>query len=303
MKKLLLSLFVFSLIFNLSFAISETAVQKKVDWLKQVVSSLISNPDNREKYYEPFRDLFLWCSKTCKNPESKLASLDLYENYDKYFSTTSENITTKKKYLLKTVVDWDTIWVMIDWKYQSVRLIGVDSPEKSTTRFWYPECYWEEAWSYLESLLSWGYVELEFDETQWKYDKYDRLLAYVFVNWENINEKMIGEWYWWEYTYNKAYKYQKEFKQAETKAKNNKKWLWNKCNWERRAVKEESKKEKTEQNEWCSIKWNIWNKNQKIYHVPWCSHYDKTVISTNKWEKWFCSETEAINAWWRKCID
>lgn len=52
----------------------------------------------------------------------------------------------------------------------------------------------------------------------------------------------------------------------------------------------------------CYIKWNIefeWT--EKIYHLPWCSHYNETVINSNFWEKWFCTEKEAKDAWWRKC--
>ena len=60
---------------------------------------------------------------------------------------------------------------------------------------------------------------------------------------------------------------------------------------------------RTEQKK-CNIKWNISIKNwKKIYHMPWCSHYNETKINTDYWEKWFCSEQEAQKAWRRKCID
>jgi len=56
------------------------------------------------------------------------------------------------------------------------------------------------------------------------------------------------------------------------------------------------------QPEWCNIKWNIeYEWTEKIYHVPWCSHYNETVINKDYWEMWFCSEQEARDAWWRKC--
>ena len=54
----------------------------------------------------------------------------------------------------------------------------------------------------------------------------------------------------------------------------------------------------------CNIKWNVSYDNwDKIYHVPWCSHYNDTVINSDYWERYFCSEQEAITAWWRKCVD
>lgn len=50
------------------------------------------------------------------------------------------------------------------------------------------------------------------------------------------------------------------------------------------------------------IKWNIsYETHEKIYHIPWCKHYEDTVIDTSEWEKWFKTEKEAKEAWWRKC--
>ena len=57
-------------------------------------------------------------------------------------------------------------------------------------------------------------------------------------------------------------------------------------------------------NEECYIKWNVefeWT--EKIYHLPWCSHYNETVINPDYWEKRFCTEKEAVDAGRRKCID
>lgn len=54
----------------------------------------------------------------------------------------------------------------------------------------------------------------------------------------------------------------------------------------------------------CSIKWNIWfNNGEKIYHLPWCPNYDDTAINTAYWERWFCSEQEAIDAGRRKAYN
>ena len=135
------------------------------------------------------------------------------------------------------VIDWDTIKVVINWETQNVRMIWVDSPESYDTRYWYTECYWEEAADYLNKLLKNKYVWLIYDKSQWTYDKYDRLLAYVIYSWENINQKIIENWYWREYTYDKPYIYQKEFKNTENTAKQ--KWLglWNikTCWWKRIA--------------------------------------------------------------------
>lgn len=144
-------------------------------------------------------------------------------------------------YTLLKVIDWDTIKVENSNEEINIRMIGLDAPEKSTTRYWYTECFWNEATNHLNEILSWiTKIQVEQDPTQWETDKYWRLLWYVFLSWNNINQKMIEDGYWFEYTYNLPYKYQKTFKKAEKNARVKKLWLWNKdtCNWERREIKD-----------------------------------------------------------------
>ncbi len=51
----------------------------------------------------------------------------------------------------------------------------------------------------------------------------------------------------------------------------------------------------------CTIKGNISiNSGNKIYHVAGMEDYESTVISPEKGEKWFCTESEAIANGWRK---
>lgn len=47
------------------------------------------------------------------------------------------------------------------------------------------------------------------------------------------------------------------------------------------------------------IKGNISSEGVKIYHLPACRDYERTVIDTGKGEKWFSSEGEARAAGWR----
>ena len=144
-------------------------------------------------------------------------------------------------YTFLKVIDWDTLKVKNNNEEINIRMIGLDAPEKSTTRYWYTECFWNEATNHLNEILSWiTTIQVEQDPTQWETDKYWRILWYVFFSWNNINQKMIEDGYWFEYTYNLPYKYQKEFKKAEKNARVKKLWLWNKdtCNWERREIKD-----------------------------------------------------------------
>ncbi len=51
----------------------------------------------------------------------------------------------------------------------------------------------------------------------------------------------------------------------------------------------------------CLIKWNISKINgDKIYHLPESIFYNETTIEKQRWERLFCTEEEAVKAWWRK---
>ncbi len=129
-------------------------------------------------------------------------------------------------YIVSSVIDGDTIQVIIDGKKETLRLIGIDTPETVDPRK--PvQCFGKEASAKAKSLLSGKSVRLEADPTQGERDKYQRLLRYVFLeDGTNFNKLMISEGYAHEYTYNTPYKYQSEFKQAQKEAETNKVGLW-----------------------------------------------------------------------------
>ena len=136
--------------------------------------------------------------------------------------------TTENNPLYKVVkvVDGDTISVNINGVNTSVRMIGIDTPETVDPRKTV-QCFGQEASNKAKSILSNQMVQLELDSSQGKYDKYDRLLAYVFlIGGINFNELMIKEGYAYEYTYSIPYKYQSAFKSAQKEAQANKRGLW-----------------------------------------------------------------------------
>lgn len=142
-------------------------------------------------------------------------------------------------YPFLSVVDGDTIKILYEGEETSVRLIWVDTPEKYSTRYGYAECFGEEASTYLNNLLvGVNEVQIEFDDTQGTYDKYWRLLWYLFVNGENYNQKIIEDGYAREYTYKTPYHYQSIFKEAQKNAESWNRWLWNiqTCNGERKSL-------------------------------------------------------------------
>ncbi len=131
-----------------------------------------------------------------------------------------------KLYSVIKVVDGDTLAIQMDGQSQTIRLIGIDTPE--TVHPTKPvECFGIEASNKAKEILTGTQVSIETDSTQGTYDKYNRLLAYVILeDGTNFNKFMIKEGYGYEYTYNLPYKYQSEFKSAQQQAEVNKRGLW-----------------------------------------------------------------------------
>lgn len=55
-------------------------------------------------------------------------------------------------------------------------------------------------------------------------------------------------------------------------------------------------------NEDCRIKGNINASGQRIYHMPGQHFYERTRISPDQGERWFCSQDEARDAGWRPAM-
>lgn len=140
---------------------------------------------------------------------------------------TSSLINREGLYKVVWVVDGDTIKVLINNKEETVRLIGIDTPEVVDPRK--PvQCFRIEASDKAKELLNGKNVILEADEASGDLDQYNRLLRYVFLeDGTNFNKLMIEEGYAYEYTYkDNQYKYRNEFKQKEKEARENKRGLW-----------------------------------------------------------------------------
>lgn len=129
-------------------------------------------------------------------------------------------------YRVTSIVDGDTIKVSMNGQTETIRFIGVDTPETKDPRK--PvQCYGKEASSRMQHYAQSKSVRLEDDPSQGDRDKYGRLLRYVYTeDGKNIAYYMIKEGYAHEYTYSKPYKYQAEFRQAESYARENLLGLW-----------------------------------------------------------------------------
>ena len=125
------------------------------------------------------------------------------------------------------VVDGDTLKVASQDAVETLRLIGMDTPETKDPRK--PvQCFGAEAAAKAAELLSGRQVRLEADPTQGERDKYGRLLRYVWrADGLFFNEWMIRNGYAHEYTYATPYRYQADFRAAQHDAADHQRGLWN----------------------------------------------------------------------------
>jgi micrococcal nuclease len=153
---------------------------------------------------------------------------NLYLKQNKNISPIKNNkiVANEEAAKVLRVIDGDTIEVNLNGKRETVRLIGIDSPEVLTKEK-SNQCFGQEAFDKAKEILNNKDIVLEPDSTQGERDSYNRLLRYVFVDGLSFNEFMISEGYAKEYTFkNNVYKYQSEFKDAERKARLNRRGLW-----------------------------------------------------------------------------
>jgi micrococcal nuclease len=195
------------------------------------------------------------------------------------------------------VVDGDTLDISYFGKTERIRLIGINTPEVVDPRR--PvECFGKEASAEARKLLEGKLVRIASDPTQDNRDKYGRLLRYVTTQ-DGLfyNLEIIKRGFAYEYTYLVPYKYQKDFKTAQSTAQTGKLGLWA----DKACVKATPKKAivPVSTSTQCQIKGNISSK-QKIYHLTSCPDYKKTVINPAQGERFFCTEQEAQKAGFRR---
>ena len=94
--------------------------------------------------------------------------------------------TQKETAIVVRVIDGDTIEINRSGVKETVRLLGINTPEKN-------ESYYREAKQFINSTLTGKEIFMERGTDD--RDRYDRLLRYVFINGEaeSINEKIIKE--------------------------------------------------------------------------------------------------------------
>lgn len=151
------------------------------------------------------------------------ASNNAVENASLKQTKVAEN-PSKELYEVIKVVDGDTIQIKYNGKKERLRLIGIDTPESVHPDETKNTENGKIASDYTKSLLEGKSISLEFDVEE--RDQYGRLLAYVYLNGEMINKKLIADGYAQLETVPPNVKYVEEFRALLKEAKEAKIGLW-----------------------------------------------------------------------------
>lgn len=210
----------------------------EISWAKEIFSGTnVKNETKEAALEEPQSEsASKSINETIEQPQVAGEESHISESEDKkptqeepiVNETQTNNLSkTANYYDVVEIVDGDTIKINYNGTTESIRFIGIDTPE--TVHPSTPvQCFGIEASNKAKELMQNKKVRLEFDATQGERDKYNRLLAYVFLeDGTHINYKMIREGFAFEYTYNLPYKYMDEFKEAERLAREEGQGLWN----------------------------------------------------------------------------
>ena len=137
-------------------------------------------------------------------------------------------------------------------------------------------------------------------------DRYGRVVAVCRAGGEDLNAWMVERGFALAYR-----RYSRDYVDEEASARSARRGLWRgdfvaPWDWRRGERLEGAAPERVQDaggsgsSDNCRIKGNVSRSGERIYHVPGAQHYERTRISPAKGERWFCSESEARAAGWRK---
>lgn len=186
------------------------------------------------------------------------------------------------------VVDGDTI----DIGGVRYRIHGVDAPEHGQNCSALGEDWpcGRQATARLAAMTESRDVRCEAIEP----DGRGRIVAKCFADGQDIGEAMVESGFAWAFL-----RYSRDYVAAEGRARQAGRGVWRgpaTTPWDYRAERWRVAEQQAPAG--CPIKGNI-SRSGRIYHPPWSPWYDRTKISPERGERWFCSEDEAVASGWR----
>jgi micrococcal nuclease len=214
------------------------------------------------------------------------------------------------------VLDGMTIEVTMDGQTFIVRYLGVDIPPATA----------QEALAFNRFLVEGRTVELERDMVGT--DPQGRLLRYVYVNGEMVNQALLTNGYAVVAPSSEEFAYQAEFLVAQESAKTTERGVWEpsrQANESHEAVTPTATPAQSEDVQEFSggtlprprgdtavacdysgtkeavIKGNVdLLTGERTYHVPGSFFYDTIVVDEREGDAWLCTELEAVAQGWKR---
>lgn len=131
-------------------------------------------------------------------------------------------------YSVTSFSDGDTITVDMNGQDETIRFIGVDTPETHDPRK-AVQCFGQAASNYTKSIIGNGPVRLEADPLSTNRDRYNRLLRYVYLpDGRLVQAEIIKNGYGFAYT---SFPFTKsaDFSNYQKQAREQNKGLWANC--------------------------------------------------------------------------
>ncbi len=183
------------------------------------------------------------------------------------------------------VIDGDTIEVLRDGKAQRIRLDGIDCPEKG-------DDFSNKAKQFTSSLVFGKVVEVRGKE----YDRYNRLVARVLVDGQDISVALAQAGLAWHYT---KYSSDPVLARAENVARSAEIGVWSLPNpappWELRAQRAGTQSAAVSSQPATGTTYQG-NRKSHVFHAPHCRYYGcKNCTAV------FQSKEEAVKAGYRPC--
>ncbi|MBA3758844.1 thermonuclease family protein [Candidatus Saccharibacteria bacterium] len=131
-------------------------------------------------------------------------------------------------YIVTNFNDGDTITVEMDGRKETIRFIGIDTPETQDPRK-VVQCFGKAASDFTKALIGDQAVRLEADPLSSNRDRYNRLLRYVYLPDGRLAQaEILKEGYGFAYT-SFPFTKSEEFLNHQRDARIQNKGLWSKC--------------------------------------------------------------------------
>jgi micrococcal nuclease len=122
------------------------------------------------------------------------------------------------------VIDGDTIIVVVNGQRLKVRYLGMNCPEVTKDGHYDPEPGALEAWEANKKLVDGKTIRMDLDLQ--RFDKYGRLLAYVYVGDRMVNVELLRQGYAQVMKIPPNVKFASEFRRLERQARKAQVGLW-----------------------------------------------------------------------------